>query len=135
MRRLIAIHIIFWLPVLASGQQTTNLDSLLKLLAYAKEDTNKISLLLNIGKEYFSANDFDSALHYNKEGEKHILKVDAPRCVTRPQKAAGCFSNILVFSNFCHLMHLAHHFNECMCQTGGVFGTIQSFTIKPVRNR
>jgi len=77
MRKLIAIHLFFCLPVLAGAQQTTNLDSQLKLLAYAKEDTNKINLLLNIEKEYFSANDFDSALYYNKECEKLISKVDA----------------------------------------------------------
>ncbi|MGZ8552466.1 MAG: tetratricopeptide repeat-containing sensor histidine kinase [Chitinophagaceae bacterium] len=79
MRKFIAILIFFWLPVLAAGQQTNNLDSLLNLLAYAKEDTNKISLLLNIEKEYFSANDFDSALYYNKACERLIEKVDAAK--------------------------------------------------------
>ena len=77
MRNFIAIHIFFWLPVLAGSQQTNSLDSLLKLLANAKEDTNKVSLLLNIGKEYFSANDFDSALYYNNECERLISKVEA----------------------------------------------------------
>ncbi|MGZ8559829.1 MAG: tetratricopeptide repeat-containing sensor histidine kinase [Chitinophagaceae bacterium] len=77
MRKFIAIPVFFWLPVLAAGQQTNSLDSLLKLLAYTKEDTNKVSLLLNIEKEYFSANEFDSALYYNNECERLISKVDA----------------------------------------------------------
>ena len=77
MRQFIVIYIFCWLPVFAGGQQTTNLDSLLKRLAYAKEDSNKVSLLLTIGKEYFSANDFDSALYFNKECERLISKVDA----------------------------------------------------------
>ncbi len=77
MRKFIAILVFFWLPVLAAGQQANNLDSLLKLIAYAKEDTNKISLLLNIEKEYFAANEFDSALYYNNECERLISKVEA----------------------------------------------------------
>ncbi|HTE34853.1 MAG TPA: sensor histidine kinase, partial [Chryseolinea sp.] len=76
-RKLIAIHICFWLPFFAGSQQTNGLDSLLKLLAHAQEDTNKVSLLLSIEKEYFSANDFDSALYYNNECERLISKVGA----------------------------------------------------------
>ena len=77
MRKLIAVYFFCWLPVFAEGQQSENPDSLLKLLAYAREDTNKINLLLRIEKEYFLANDFDSALYYNKEIERLISKVNA----------------------------------------------------------
>jgi two-component system, NarL family, sensor kinase len=77
MRKLIALCVFFWLPVVGVGQQATGLDSLLNRLAYAKEDTKKISLLLSIEKEYFSANEFDSALYYNNECERLISKVDA----------------------------------------------------------
>ena len=69
--------LLFPLMFEATGQQTNSLDSQLKLLVYAKEDTNKVNLLLNIEKEYFSANEFDSALYYNNECEKLISKIDA----------------------------------------------------------
>src|SRR5687767_14793672 len=71
--------LLFSLVFEATGQQTNSLDSQLKLLTYAKEDTNKVNLLLNIGKEYFSVNEFDSALFYNNECERLISKVDAPQ--------------------------------------------------------
>ena len=56
--------------------QSKNLESLLKDLEYAKEDTNKVSLLLDIEKKYFNI-DLDSALYYNQMCEKLILKIDA----------------------------------------------------------
>ena len=68
----------FWgLPVFAAGQQTNSPDSQLQLLTYAKEDTHKVNLLFNIGKAYFSANEFDSALYYNEACERLISKVGA----------------------------------------------------------
>jgi signal transduction histidine kinase len=77
MRKIIIIQFYFWLPLIGNGQQAYSLDSLLKLLAYSKEDTNKVNLLLNVEKEYFSLNEFDSALYYNKACEKLISKVNA----------------------------------------------------------
>jgi two-component system NarL family sensor kinase len=77
MIKLIALYVFFWIPVIAVGQQGSGLDSLLSRLAYAKEDTNKISLLFSIEKEYFSANEFDSALQYNNQCEQLITKLDA----------------------------------------------------------
>lgn len=56
--------------------QSNKLDSLLKNLVYAKEDTFKINLLYNIEKEYFQIN-LDSALYYNKICEELILQLDA----------------------------------------------------------
>jgi len=56
--------------------QSGNLGSLLKELENAKEDTNKVNLLYNIERKYFSI-DLDSALYYNKVCEELILKIDA----------------------------------------------------------
>lgn len=77
MGKCIAILGFFWLPVLAAGQQANSLHSQLKLLAFAKDDTNKVNLLFDIGKAYFLANEFDSALYYNRECERLISKVNA----------------------------------------------------------
>lgn len=56
--------------------QSLNLDSLLKNLEVAKEDTNKVNLLYDIGRKYFSI-DLDSALYYNNICEELISKIDA----------------------------------------------------------
>jgi signal transduction histidine kinase len=56
--------------------QSGNLDSLLKKLEFAKEDTSKVNLLYNIERKYFSI-DLDSALYYNTKCEELILKIDA----------------------------------------------------------
>ncbi len=56
--------------------QSNNLDSLLLNLTYAKEDTNKVNLLYDIERKYFSI-DLDSALYYNNICEELILKIDA----------------------------------------------------------
>lgn len=56
--------------------QSNNLDSLLKNLEVAKEDTNKVNLLYDIGRKYFSI-DLDSALYYNNICEELISKIDA----------------------------------------------------------
>jgi two-component system, NarL family, sensor kinase len=76
MRKLFVLYIFSWLFVPVSGQQA-NLDSLLIRLTAAKEDTNKVSLLLSIEKEYFSTNEFDSALHYITLCEQLISKLNA----------------------------------------------------------
>ena len=55
---------------------SNNLDSLLRSLEFAKEDTNKVNLLYNIERKYFSL-DIDSALYYNTKCEELILKIDA----------------------------------------------------------
>jgi two-component system NarL family sensor kinase len=60
----------------ANAQVPTDKDSVLTMLATAKEDTNKVNLLLSAEKIYF-AEDLDSALHYNKECEKLIAKISA----------------------------------------------------------
>ena len=56
--------------------RSNNLDSLLQSLEYAKEDTNKVNLLYNIERKYFTL-DIDSAMFYNAKCEELILKIDA----------------------------------------------------------
>jgi two-component system NarL family sensor kinase len=51
-------------------------DNLLYLLANSKDDTNKIKVLLDIERNYFSS-DIDSALYYNKLCEALIFKINA----------------------------------------------------------
>ncbi len=53
-------------------------ESLLPLLAHAKEDTNKVKLLLDIEKSYFTT-DLDSALYYNQACEKMLEKINDPQ--------------------------------------------------------
>ncbi len=74
MKRLIYI-ILFLLVTKVVGQSPT-LDSLINNLAFAREDTNKIKSLLDIEEKYF-LQDLDSALYYNNQCEKLILKLDA----------------------------------------------------------
>ncbi|MFI5128501.1 MAG: ATP-binding protein [Chitinophagales bacterium] len=75
MRKYILIFI-FSLSTAALFAQSKTLEDLLRNLGHAKEDTNKVSLLLDIERAYFSI-DIDSALYYNQECEKLILKTDA----------------------------------------------------------
>src|SRR3954462_6989148 len=77
MRRFISLPIFFLLPFFAATQPTHPLDSLLKQLNFAKEDTGKIKLLLGIQQEFFLANEFDSALFYNGQCENLISKIHA----------------------------------------------------------
>ncbi|MGZ8537531.1 MAG: tetratricopeptide repeat-containing sensor histidine kinase [Flavisolibacter sp.] len=77
MRKFIVICIFIFHAIVGVCQQSNDLDSLLHMLASAKEDTNKVNLLFDIEKEYFSANEFDSALYYNKECESLISKIEA----------------------------------------------------------
>jgi two-component system, NarL family, sensor kinase len=59
--RIISILIFFFLLVNVHAQQTR--DSLLNLLTHAKEDTNKVVLLIRIANGY-EANNQDSAIYY-----------------------------------------------------------------------
>ncbi|MDZ7615318.1 MAG: hypothetical protein U5K51_17675 [Flavobacteriaceae bacterium] len=56
--------------------QTKSLEDLLKDLEKAKEDTTKVSLLIDIERKYFSR-DLDSALYYNTLCEELIIKIKA----------------------------------------------------------
>jgi signal transduction histidine kinase len=56
--------------------QSNNLNSLLQNLKLAKEDTNKVNLLYEIERKYFSI-DIDSALYYNSIEEELIQRIDA----------------------------------------------------------
>jgi two-component system, NarL family, sensor kinase len=75
MRKYILIFT-FSLSTAALFAQSKTLEYLLRDLGHAKEDTNKVSLLLDIERAYFSI-DIDSALYYNQVCEKLILKTDA----------------------------------------------------------
>jgi len=56
--------------------QSKSLEDLLKDLKKSKEDTAKVSLLIDIERKYFTR-DLDSALYYNNLCEELILKIDA----------------------------------------------------------
>jgi signal transduction histidine kinase len=56
--------------------QSKSLERMLKSLEKTKEDTSKVSLLLDIERKYFTI-DLDSALYYNKLCEKLIIKLKA----------------------------------------------------------
>ena len=68
--------ILFLLTTTFALGQSNSLDDLLNNLRNAKEDTGKVSLLLDIERKYFSI-DVDSSLYYNKICEKLILKLGA----------------------------------------------------------
>ena len=65
------INIAFLLSGVAAIAQADDFKAALKKLPYAKEDTSKVSLLLNIERKYFIV-DLDSALYYNNLYEKLI---------------------------------------------------------------
>src|SRR3989337_1195352 len=76
MRRILITLILFFSLLVVQAQHKNKRDSLLNLLITAKEDTNKVSLLLAIERNYFKT-DVDSALYYNILCEKLISKLDA----------------------------------------------------------
>ena len=81
------ILLIFLLTAaIAPAQSAGDTDSLLQLLTHAKEDTNKVKLLLDIEKNYFSS-DLDSALYYNQACETLIEKINAPQLKHRCYRA------------------------------------------------
>jgi two-component system, NarL family, sensor kinase len=63
-----AFVLLFSLAVV-QAQQTNKLDSLSKLLATAKEDTNKVVLLLHIA-DYYETNNQDSSTYYLERSKK-----------------------------------------------------------------
>lgn len=62
MRKILLVILVFGYKIL-EAQTSMNLDSLLRLLPQAKEDTNKVLLLIKIGQQYEGAN-LDSAAYY-----------------------------------------------------------------------
>ena len=70
------INIAFLLSGMATIAQADDFKAALKKLQNAKEDTSKVSLLLNIERKYFIV-DLDSALYYNNLCEKLINKINA----------------------------------------------------------
>jgi signal transduction histidine kinase/tetratricopeptide (TPR) repeat protein len=56
------------------AQESINSDSLLSLLGNAKDDTNKVKVLLDLGKYYFTE-DLDSALFYMVQCNQLIGKI------------------------------------------------------------
>jgi signal transduction histidine kinase len=74
MRKIPFTLTLFFLVVTGQAQPVSKLDSLLTALTSAREDTNKVRLLLRIEKQFLTT-DPDSALYYNKECEKLISKI------------------------------------------------------------
>src|SRR5690606_59075 len=70
------IIIFFYLGTVTQAQHTIELDSLVNLLKNAKEDTNKVNILLAIEREYLNLN-LDSALHYNTICKDLISRIGA----------------------------------------------------------
>lgn len=75
MRKYSVTFILLFSAALVFGQPKS-LGSMLKTLEHAKEDTNKVILLIDIERKYFTI-DLDSALYYNKMCEKLIFKINA----------------------------------------------------------
>ena len=75
MRKYSVTFFILFSAALAFGQ-SKSMGSMLKTLEKAKEDTNKVILLIDIERKYFNR-DLDSALYYNKMCEKLIYKIKA----------------------------------------------------------
>lgn len=62
MKRSLLILLFSAISLFKGISQNTFIDSIkIKLLAYAKEDTQKVGLLLNLGRQYILQGDFDSA--------------------------------------------------------------------------
>jgi two-component system, NarL family, sensor kinase len=76
--RKLSIILFFLFLNAAAVAQTKSLEQLLAAVAHAKDDTNKISLLIDIERKYFSI-DLDSALYYNKRCEKLLTTINAPQ--------------------------------------------------------
>ncbi len=87
MRKYLVIFILLFSATFVFAQPK-KLDGLLKDLKQATEDTNKVSLLLQIERKYFSK-DPDSALYYNRLCEKLILKLNAQ------EYKHGCFHDFV----------------------------------------
>jgi len=67
--------ILLFSTALAFGQPKS-LGNMLKALEQSKEDTNKVILLIDIERKYFTM-DLDSAMYYNSLCKKLILKLNA----------------------------------------------------------
>jgi len=77
MRKYSVTFILLFTAALAFSQ-SKSLESMLKTLDQAKEDTNKVILLIDIERKYFTK-DLDSALYYNKMCEQLIFKINAQK--------------------------------------------------------
>ncbi len=62
MRRLLWLLLLLF-PLAGSAQTPMNLDSLMRLLPQAKEDSNQVNLLIHIGQQHEGSN-LDSVAHY-----------------------------------------------------------------------
>jgi len=68
MRKLIVFILLTGYPLLFRAQSIPKRDSLLKLLAVAKEDSSKVLLYINLGALYESNEPESARLYYNKAG-------------------------------------------------------------------
>lgn len=68
MKKTVAILFMFLIAFCSIAQNTTNKDSLISVLQFAKEDTSKIRLLIAIQK-YYATKNFDSSLYYLTKAE------------------------------------------------------------------
>ena len=65
MNKLLYILLFFALGLPTANCQVSKIDSLLTLLRTAKEDTNKVNLLLKLGDEYAGSKDFNKELTFS----------------------------------------------------------------------
>ncbi len=82
MRRIFAIGVLVFSILNGHPQSSMKRDSLVHLLETAREDTNKVKLLLAIESRYFNS-DADSAIFYNKLCEALIRKINAKQFLHR----------------------------------------------------
>ncbi len=69
MRKIYFFYFLFTSSMVLHGQVLMNKDSLLKLLPKAKEDTNAVSLYINIGQQYESNEPEVAKKYYRKAGD------------------------------------------------------------------
>ncbi len=66
----------FLLLFFATSSHSANPDSLLTSLKSVSEDTNKVNILIELGKAYQQQNKFDKAIEYSEQAEKLAVKLN-----------------------------------------------------------
>ncbi len=121
---------LFFLTI--SYSQNNKIDSLQQEYKVTKQDTSKIMLLLEIGKEYYYTNQ-DSSLHYNKiaQNESSLLMTSSE--IKIRETGIFLFSQALYEVGYYHLQTMNYFKAEAMLTKA--IGNIENLIINTENNK
>src|SRR6185369_8296346 len=86
------LYIFFFIVILLPwnlSAQNTKIDSLLTILSHSKEDSNKVNILNDIGREFINVGNYDGAIKYSTDAKTLAEKSEFKKGIAKAFHVMG----------------------------------------------